>query len=175
MRRMNDEESVMRYFEVRAVYLDRGVGAFRRAVALFRMKRILRRYPCRSIPVSKSISPFTAPHGFHGIFISSGAQIAEGCTVFQQVTIGSVTTDGSCHQGAPTIGPNCVIGAGAKVIGGITVGENCRIGANCVVCEDVPPNSTVVLGKPRVIVRDRPMMNAHSSWKQFDQEDDHEE
>lgn len=95
--------------------------------------------------------------------------------MFQQVTIGSVTTEGSRHQGAPKIGPNCVIGAGAKVIGGITVGESCRIGANCVVCEDVPPNSTVVLEKPRVIVRDRPMENAHSSWKQFDREDDHEE
>lgn len=172
---MGDQTATEKYFAARSVYLDREAGAFRRAIALLRMKRILRRYPCGSIPLSKSISPFTAPHGFHGIFISSGAYIAEGCTVFQQVTIGSVTTKGSRHQGAPTIGPNCVIGAGAKVIGGITVGGGCRIGANCVVCEDVPPNSTVVLEKPRVIVRDRPMKNTHSSWKQFDREDNHEE
>lgn len=172
---MGDQTATEKYFAARSVYLDREAGAFRRAIALLRMKRILRRYPCESIPLSKSISPFTAPHGFHGIFISSGAYIAEGCTVFQQVTIGSVTTKGSRHQGAPTIGPNCVIGAGAKVIGGITVGGGCRIGANCVVCEDVPPNSTVVLEKPRVIVRDRPMKNTHSSWKQFDREDNHEE
>lgn len=119
---MGDQTATEKYFAARSVYLDREAGAFRRAIALLRMKRILRRYPCGSIPLSKSISPFTAPHGFHGIFISSGAYIAEGCTVFQQVTIGSVTTKGSRHQGAPTIGPNCVIGAGAKVIGGITVG-----------------------------------------------------
>lgn len=66
------------------------------------------------------------------------------CTIIQQVTIGSGTTMGSRHQGAPSIG------------------------LNCVGCEDVPIISTVVLEKPRVIVRERPMENAHSSWGQFD-------
>ena len=30
-----------------------------------------------------------------------------------------------------------------------------RIGANCVVFEDVPDNATVVLPKPRVIIKDK--------------------
>ena len=30
-----------------------------------------------------------------------------------------------------------------------------RIGANCVVFEDVPDNATVVLLKPRVIIKDK--------------------
>ena len=56
--------------------------------------------------------------------------------------------------GAPTIGNNCLIGAGAKIIGNVRVGDNVRIGANAIVVDDVPDNCTVVMNKPRVIVRD---------------------
>ena len=55
--------------------------------------------------------------------------------------------------GAPTIGSNCLIGAGAKIIGNVHVGNNVRIGANAIVVDDVPDNCTVVMNKPRVIVR----------------------
>ena len=99
-----------------------------------------------SIPRSDKIAPFHAPHGLSGIFISKDAIIGEGCTILQQVTIGSNNLVGSAHQGAPVIGNNVYIGAGAKIIGGITVGENVRIGANCVVFKDIPPNCTVVMG-----------------------------
>lgn len=54
---------------------------------------------------------------------------------------------------APTIGRNCYIGAGAKIIGNVVVGNNVRIGANAIVVNDVPDNCTVVMNKPRVIVR----------------------
>ena len=93
------------------------------------------------------------PHGMSGIFVSKGAVIGKNCTVFQQVTIGSNAIEGSKSYGAPVIGDNVYIGAGAKIIGGVTVGDNVRIGANCVVTESVPADSTVVLQKPRVIVR----------------------
>lgn len=56
--------------------------------------------------------------------------------------------------GAPTIGNNCLIGVGAKIIGNVRVGDNVRIGANAIVVDDVPDNCTVVMNKPRVIVRD---------------------
>lgn len=55
--------------------------------------------------------------------------------------------------GAPEIGDNCYIGAGAKIIGNIVIGDNVKIGANCVVVEDIPDNCTVVLEKPRIIRR----------------------
>ena len=55
--------------------------------------------------------------------------------------------------GAPTIGNNCLIGAGAKIIGNVHIGDNVRIGANAIVVDDVPDNCTVVMNKPRVIVR----------------------
>ncbi len=86
------------------------------------------------------------PHGYHGIFISGEAVVGEGCVIFQQVTIGSDTLIDSKKFGAPTIGNNCYIGAGAKIIGNICIGANCRIGANAVVYKDVPANSTVVSG-----------------------------
>jgi serine O-acetyltransferase len=94
------------------------------------------------------------PHGTYGIFISGGARIGVNCTVYQQVTIGSNTLVDSKGFGAPKIGDNCVIGAGAKLVGNITVGNNCRIGANCVVAIDIPDNSVVALGKPMVIQKE---------------------
>ena len=86
------------------------------------------------------------PHGYTGIYISGGATLGENCVIFQQVTIGSDSLADSKKAGSPTIGNNCYIGAGAKIIGNIVVGDNCRIGANAVVYKDVPDNCTVVAG-----------------------------
>lgn len=94
------------------------------------------------------------PHGICGIFISQGAVIGADCTIFQQVTIGSNMLKDSRGFGAPTIGDNVYIGAGAKIIGNVKIGNNCRIGANCVVTKDVPDNATVVLEQPRIIVHE---------------------
>ena len=92
-------------------------------------------------------TPPNLPHGLYGIIISKNAIIGENCTIFHQVTIGEG------KGGAPRIGDNCYIGAGAKIIGNITVGNNVKIGANCVVVEDIPDNCTVVMEKPRIIRR----------------------
>lgn len=72
--------------------------------------------------------------------------------IYQQVTIGSNDLQNS--RGAPTIGNNCLIGAGAKIIGNVHVGNNVRIGSNAIVVDDVTDNCTVVMNKPRVIVRE---------------------
>jgi serine O-acetyltransferase len=91
------------------------------------------------------------PHGMLGIFVSDGAKIGDNCTIFQHVTIGSNLLLDSKGKGAPTIGNNCYIGAGAKIIGNVKIGNNCRIGANCVVYRDMPDNSVAVLQPTRVI------------------------
>ncbi len=119
------------------------------------------------IPCLEAISPFATPHGIAGIFISYGARIGRGCTIFHQVTIGSNTLADSRGQGAPVIGDNVYIGAGAKIIGGVQVGDNARIGANCVVTFDVPANATVVLDAPRVILRDTPRDNTFLTWEGY--------
>lgn len=93
------------------------------------------------------------PHGVSGIFISDSACIGKDAIIFQSVTIGSNTLIDSKGNGAPSIGDNVYIGAGAKIIGSVKVGNNVRIGANAVVVEDVPDNSVVVMNKPRVIFK----------------------
>jgi serine O-acetyltransferase len=93
----------------------------------------------------------TFPHSLFGIFISDLASIGKNCVIFQQVTIGSNTLTDSKKMGAPTIGDNCYIGVGAKLIGNIVIGNNVRVGANCVVTKDVPANHTVILPPVRMI------------------------
>jgi serine O-acetyltransferase len=44
----------------------------------------------------------------------------------------------------PELGDDVVVGAGAKVLGGISLGDNVRVGANSVLLRSVPANSTVV-------------------------------
>lgn len=57
--------------------------------------------------------------------------------------------------GAPQIGNNVFIGAGAKLIGKIKIGNNVKIGAGCVVVTDIPDNATVVMHKPRIIIKEQ--------------------
>jgi serine acetyltransferase len=89
------------------------------------------------------------PHGFFGIFISKYAKIGNNCCVFHQVTIGS-NFHTSSNPGAPKIGDNVLIGAGAKIIGNISIGDNVKIGANAIVTNDVESGKTIV--SPKAIV-----------------------
>ena len=87
-------------------------------------------------------------HGM-GIVIGETAEIGDDCTIYHGVTLGGTGHDtGKRH---PTIGNNVLISTGAKVLGPFTVGDNSRIGANAVVLQEVPPNSTVVGVKARVV------------------------
>lgn len=106
------------------------------------------------VPISDDVNCFRAPHGFAGVFISKDAKIGKRCTIFQQVTIGSNEEKQSKGFGAPRIGNNVLIGAGAKIIGNVKIGDNVKIGAGCVVCKDIPDNSTVVMPHPRIIVKE---------------------
>ena len=114
------------------------------------------------------------PHGERGIFISGATRVGKNAIIFQQVTIGSVTLPDSNGLGAPTIGDNCYIGAGAKIVGKVIIGDNVRIGANAVVYQDVPDNSVVVSGAQKTITKKEPLINRYytydddaSSWSYF--------
>jgi serine O-acetyltransferase len=96
-------------------------------------------------------------HIGHGVFIDHGmgvvigetAEIGDQCLLYQGVTLGGT---GKAHgKRHPTLAPNVVVGAGAKVLGAITVGANTRIGAGSVVLRDVEPNCTVVGIPGRVV------------------------
>ena len=124
-----------------------------------------------AIPINNPIAELPSfPHGIHGIFISEGAKIGRGCTIFHQVTIGSNTLDGSKHQGAPVIGDNVFIGCGAKIIGGVHIGDNVCIGANCVITKDIPPNSTAVMPEFRVLPRKSTNPPKFIGWAEYSQE-----
>jgi len=92
-------------------------------------------------PAAKIGGGFFIDHGF-GVVIGETSEIGENVTLFQGVTLGGTGKEtGKRH---PTLGDNVVIGAGAKVLGGIAVGNNVYIGANAVVLHTVPDNCTVV-------------------------------
>lgn len=77
-------------------------------------KRMNQRFGA-SIPLDTEIKGAPVfPHELYGIFISRGAVIGTNCVLFQQVTVGSNTIMGSKHTGAPKLGNNVYVGAGAK-------------------------------------------------------------
>lgn len=104
------------------------------------------------------------PHGVSGIFITQNAVIGVNAVIFQQVTIGANTIQGSKSYGAPILGDNVYIGAGAKIIGSAKIGDNVRIGANAVVVNVIPNNSTVVCASTTIIAHNYTLNNTFSPY-----------
>ena len=102
-------------------------------------------------PAARIGSGLFIDHGA-GVVIGETARIDDGVTLYHGVTLGGTTW----HRGQrhPSLGPDVIVGAGAKVLGAISVGEGAKVGANAVVVETVPPFSTVV-GVPGRVVRMR--------------------
>jgi len=91
---------------------------------------------------------FFIDHGA-GVVIGETTVIGDDVLLYQGVTLGGTGNEkGKRH---PTIGNNVVIGAGAKVLGGIRIGDNVKIGAGSVVVRPVPDHSTVVGIPGRVV------------------------
>lgn len=88
-------------------------------------------------------------HGM-GVIIGETAEVGDGCTIYQGVTLGGTGKDkGKRH---PTLGKNILVGAGAKILGPFTIGDGAKIAANAVVLEPIPENATAV-GVPARVVR----------------------
>ncbi len=101
-------------------------------------------------------------HGM-GVVIGETSEIGDRCLLYQGVTLGGTGKEtGKRH---PTLESNVVVGAGAKVLGGIYVGTNTRIGAGSVVVKNVAANSTVVGIPGRVVHQSGVKINplAHSA------------
>ena len=98
--------------------------------------------PCE-VPIGRN---FVIDH-FGDILISGYAKFGDNCRIRSGVVVGIRRI----HElGAPVVGNNVDIGAGAKVLGAIRIGNNVLIGANAVVLESVPDNS-IAVGVPAVI------------------------
>lgn len=99
-------------------------------------------------PSARIGTGFFIDHGM-GVVIGETAEIGDYVTLFQGVTLGGTGKErGKRH---PTLGNHVVVGAGAKILGGITIGNNVKIGANSVVLKNVAANSTVIGVPGRVI------------------------
>ena len=102
-------------------------------------------------PSAKIGKGFFIDHGM-GVVIGETAEIGDYVTLFQGVTLGGTGKErGKRH---PTLGNHVVVGAGAKILGGIKIGDNVKIGANSVVLKNVPANSTVI-GVPARVIKSR--------------------
>ena len=141
-----------KYWRYRAIVVDPNKGS--KLGDLFRLYYIKRADAsnCASMGTHRNFgavfaTPPHLPHGINGIIVSHNAVIGKNCRILHQVTIGEG------RGGAPVIGDNVLIGAGAKLIGGIHIGNNVSIGAGCVVMEDIPDNTIVLPAQNQLIQR----------------------
>jgi serine O-acetyltransferase len=90
-------------------------------------------------------------HG-SGVVIGETAEIGDGCTIYQGVTLGGTSlSHGKRH---PTLGRNVTVGVNASVLGAIVLGDNAKVGGGSVVVKDVPANATVVGVPARIVAQD---------------------
>ncbi len=124
-----------------------GLKLWARAVS----QRAKRRTGIEIHPAAKIAPGVFIDHG-DGVVIGETAEVGTGTVLYQGCTLGGTGKEtGKRH---PTVGENCVISAGAKILGNITVGDYAKVGAGAVVLRDVPAHATVV-GVPARIVRIR--------------------
>lgn len=63
----------------------------------------------------------------------------------------------------PDLGDGVLVGAGARVLGGIRLGDGCSVGANAVVIDDVPAGATAV-GVPARVIPPRSAVPTRGEW-----------
>ena len=93
-------------------------------------------------------------HGM-GVVIGETAVVGNRCLLYQASPWEARQAERSTP---PVLGENVVVGAGAKVLGGISVGANTRIGAGSVLLRDVDADCTVV-GVPGRVIRNPVRIN----------------
>ncbi|HHY52387.1 MAG TPA: serine O-acetyltransferase [Clostridiales bacterium] len=85
-----------------------------------------------------------------GVVIGETAEVGDGCTLYQGVTLGGTGKDtGKRH---PTLGKNVLVGSGAKILGPFKIGDGAKIASNAVVLQPLPEGATAV-GVPARVVR----------------------
>lgn len=136
---LEKESIVMKFYRKERDYWIQGKE--KRAKIYWRLIYLL--FNCSIPPTTDLAESVNIAHGI-GIVIHQNSKIGKGTKIYQNVTIGG--GDG------PVIGSNCVIYAGACILGDIVIGDNCVIGANAVVTKDVPGGATVV-GVPGKIIK----------------------
>ena len=140
-----------KYFSIQ----NNSVNKIRKVLNLIYIYRVETAYCCDLMVHNNNTGAYfdgkpVLPHGLNGIIISNQAKLGKNVVILQQVTIGLKKAGG----GAPTIGNNVFIGAGAKILGEISIGDGAVIGANAVVLNDVPSNCLAIGVPARIISRE---------------------
>ncbi|MEL7330766.1 MAG: acyltransferase [Cyanobacteria bacterium J06560_2] len=104
------------------------------------------------------IGPYTCLSGYGNITIGSNCLIASHTSLYaHNYNFDNpkklIREQGYSHVGI-TIGDNCWIGSGVRIVDGVKIGDNSIVGAGAVVARDIPPNS-VAVGVPAKVVRVR--------------------
>ena len=140
------------------------------AVLLFRVSGVLHRWRLR--PLSRllyvlnlvlfgvdlapgaSVGPGLAlPHPV-GTAIAPLSRVGRKVRIFQGVSVGGVSYEDPGRDGFPTVGDECWLFAGAKILGPVEIGSHAMVAANALVIRSVPPGA-VVVGNPARVVRYR--------------------
>lgn len=78
--------------------------------------------------------------------VLGAASIGQNATIYHGVTLGARELDFRYDPDVrPVVGDDVLVGAGAKILGGIRVGAGSKIGTNAIVIESIEPG-TVALG-----------------------------
>lgn len=85
-----------------------------------------------------------------GVHVNPEAVIGKNCDFAHRVTVG-VSAMG--RQGAPVLGDNVYVGAGAVLAGKIKIGNGAKIAANSLVITNVPEGATVMGVPGRIVMR----------------------
>lgn len=84
--------------------------------------------------------------------VIGAATIGCNATIFQGVTLGARELDFGFDLGTrPIVEDNVLIGAGAKILGGVTLGAGCKVGANAIVIESLAPGTVALAPVARQI------------------------
>lgn len=157
---MANDPAARNKFEVWLTYSGiRALSSHRLANALYKLRlkllarivsqRCKKRTGIEIHPAAKIAAGVFIDHGT-GVVIGETAEVGEGTVIYQGATLGGTGKESGKRH--PTVGRNCVISAGAKILGNITIGDGAKIGAGAVVLKNVPPHATVV-GVPARVVK----------------------
>jgi serine O-acetyltransferase len=85
-----------------------------------------------------------------GVHVNPQAVIGKNCDFAHGVTVGASAMG---RQGAPTLGDDVYVGAGAVLAGKIKIGNGAKIAANSLVISNVPDGATVMGVPGRIVMR----------------------
>ncbi|MEL6552371.1 MAG: DapH/DapD/GlmU-related protein [Cyanobacteria bacterium J06621_11] len=104
------------------------------------------------------IGPYSCLSGYGDIKIGANCLIASHTSIyahnynFEDPTV-IIRQQGYTHKGI-TIGDDCWIGSGVRIVDGVTIGTGSVIGAGAVVTKNIPPNS-IAVGAPAKVIKTR--------------------